>query len=49
MTLATGEQMVYSGHENERHAHTDGVAFVMMESVAKAFLVPGSVSPRIIT
>ena len=26
ITLATGEQLVYSGDENEQHAHTEGVA-----------------------
>ena len=26
ITLATREQLVYSGHENEQHAHTEGVA-----------------------
>ena len=25
ITLATGEQLVYSGYDNEQHAHTEGV------------------------
>ena len=28
ITLATGKQLVYSGHKNEQHAHAEGVAFM---------------------
>ena len=36
ITLATGEQLVYSGHENEQHAHTEGVAFMVSKLAAIA-------------
>ena len=49
ITLARGEQLVYSGHENEQHAHTDGVAFMMSKVAAKALIEQVPVSPRIIT
>ena len=48
-TLATGEQLVYSGHENEQHTHTEGVAFMMSKLAAKALIEWVPVSPRIIT
>ena len=35
-TLATGEQLIYSGHDNEQHAHMEGVAFMMSKLAAKA-------------
>ena len=49
ITLATGEQLVYSGHDNEQHAHTEGVAFMMSKLAAKALIEWVPVSPRIIT
>ena len=49
ITLATGEQLVYSGHENEQHAQTEGVAFVMSKLAATALIEWVHVSPRIIT
>ena len=49
ITLATGEQLVYSGHNNEQHAHTEGVAFMMSKLAAKALIQWAPVSPSIIT
>ena len=49
ITLATGEQLVYSGHDNEQHAHTEGVAFMMSKLAAKALIEWVLVSPRTIT
>ena len=49
ITLATGEQLVYSGHDNEQHAHTEGVAFMMSKLAAKALIEWVPVSSRIIT
>ena len=49
ITLETGEQMVYSGHENEQHAHTEEVAFMMSASEAKALIEWVPMSLRIIT
>ena len=49
ITLATGEQLVYSGHDNEQQAHTEGVAFMMSKLAAKALIKWVPVSSRIIT
>ena len=49
ITLATREQLVYSGDENEQHAHTEGVAFMMRKLAATALIEWVPVSPRIIT
>ena len=48
-TLATGEQLVYSGYEDEQHAHVEGVAFMLSKPAAKAMIEWNPVSPRIIT
>jgi len=48
ITLATGEQVAYSGRENEQHVH-QGVAFMMSKSAAKVLIEWVPVSPRIIT
>ena len=45
ITLATGEQLVYSGHDNEQHTHTDGVAFMMSKLASKALIEWVPVSP----
>ena len=34
--LATGEHIIYSGHEDEDHAHTHGVAIMATQSAMKA-------------
>ena len=47
--LATGEQLVYFGHEDEQHVHVEGVAFMLSESAAKTLIEWTPVSPRIIT
>lgn len=49
ITLATGEHVAYSGHENEQHILTEGVAFMMSKSAAKALIEWVPVSQRIIT
>ena len=49
ITLATGEQLVYSGLDNEQHTHTEGVAFMMSKLATKALIEWVPVSPRIIT
>ena len=49
ITLTTGEQLVYSGHDNEQHAHMEGLAFMMSKLAAKALIEWVPVSPRIIT
>ena len=38
VTLATGQQKAYSGHEDEQHAHVEGVAFMLSEPEAKALI-----------
>ncbi|XP_052271383.1 craniofacial development protein 2-like [Dreissena polymorpha] len=35
-TLATGEKIVYSGHAEENHDHTEGVAIMMSPAAANA-------------
>jgi len=42
--LLTGEQVVYSGHENEQHVYSEGVAFMISKSAAKALIEWVSVS-----
>ena len=49
ITLATGEQLVYSGHDIEQHAHREGVAFMTSKLAAIALIEWAPVSPRIIT
>ena len=49
ITLATGEQLVYSGHDSGQHAHTEGVAFMMSKLAATALIEWVPVLPRIIT
>ena len=41
--------MVYSGHEIEKHGHTEGVAFMISKPAAKALIDWVPVSPWIIT
>ena len=36
ITPATGELLVYSGHDNEQHTHTEGVAFMMSKLATKS-------------
>ena len=48
MKLATGEQLIYSGHTEDGATHTEGVAF-MLSSLAQQTLVGWEpVSPRIV-
>ena len=49
VTLTTGEQVVYSGHEDEQKAHVEGVTFMLSEPAAKALIEWNPVSSRIIT
>ena len=48
VTLAIGERLLYSGHEEEQHAHVKGVALMLSESAAKALIECNPVSPRIL-
>ncbi|WP_353806118.1 endonuclease/exonuclease/phosphatase family protein, partial [Acinetobacter baumannii] len=48
VTLASGETVIYSGHE-EGHSHTDGVAIMMSGRAAAALVEWLPVSPRVIT
>ena len=41
--------MVYSGYEDEQHAHVEGVAFMLSKPAAKAMIEWNPVSPRIVT
>ena len=50
ITLATREQLVYSGHENEQHAHTSthgGVAFMNTGRFANVSVRQRPVRPRL--
>ena len=47
--LVTGEHTIYSGHEDEDHAHTHRVAIMATQSAVKVCMEWNPVSPRIIT
>ena len=49
ITLATKEKIIYSGHAEENHDHTLGVAIMMTENAAKSLMEWEPVSERIIT
>ncbi|MEE4247058.1 MAG: endonuclease/exonuclease/phosphatase family protein [Kangiellaceae bacterium] len=46
-TLASGERIIYSGHSEEDHGHSEGVAIMMSENAAKALVEWEPVSSRI--
>jgi exonuclease III len=48
-TLATGEKTLYSGHADENHDHTEGVAIMMSPAAASALMEWQPVSSRIMT
>jgi pyrimidine deaminase RibD-like protein len=47
--LATGEVVLYSGHQEEDSPHTEGVAFMMTKEASKALISWEPISSRIIT
>ncbi|CAH8847376.1 unnamed protein product [Trichobilharzia szidati] len=47
-TLSTGESIIYSGHPDYNHEHTEGVA-MMSPVAAKALMQWEPISPRIMT
>ena len=46
--LASGELILYSGHETEGAHHTEGVAFMLSKEAQKAMVGWEAISPRII-
>ena len=48
MKLATGEQLVYSGHTEDGATHTEGVAFMLSSLAQEALVGWEPVSPRIV-
>ncbi|XP_059147249.1 craniofacial development protein 2-like [Physella acuta] len=46
--LVSGETVVYSGHEDEDHKHTQGVAIMMSPEATNALIAWEPVSPRLI-
>ena len=48
MKLATGEQLIYSGHTEDGAPHTEGVAFMLSSLAQQAFVGWEPVSPRIV-
>ena len=48
-TLNSGEKVLYSGHIEESHGHSEGVAIMMSPLAAKALIEWQPVSPRIMT
>ena len=46
--FSTGETIIYSGHEDLNHEHTQGVALLMTPDVSRALIEWEPVSPRII-
>ena len=49
LRLATGELLLYSGHEDENAAHTEGVAIMLSRTAQKALTGWEAHGPRIIT
>ena len=47
--LATGEVVLYSGHQEEDSPHTEGVAFMMTKEASKVLISWEPISSRIIT
>ncbi|KAL1251969.1 hypothetical protein QQF64_019765 [Cirrhinus molitorella] len=47
--LGTGELLLYSGHEDENAAHTEGVAFMLSSTAQKALVGWEAHGPRMIT
>ena len=48
-TLSSGEMIIYSGHEDENHDHTEGVAIMMSPTSAQALVEWEPISSRIMT
>ena len=48
MKLATGEQLIYSGHTEDGAPHTEGVAFMLSSLAQQALVGWEPVSPRIV-
>ncbi|XP_073668649.1 uncharacterized protein [Paramisgurnus dabryanus] len=48
-SLASGEKILYSGHADENHDHTEGVAIMMSPVAAKTLMEWQPVSSRIMT
>lgn len=48
-TLASGEKILYSGHADENHDHTEGVAIMMSPVAARALMEWQPVSSRVMT
>ncbi|XP_059158094.1 craniofacial development protein 2-like [Physella acuta] len=46
--LVSGETVIYSGHEDEDHEHTQGVAIMMSREATDALIAWEPVSPRLI-
>ena len=47
--LATGEMLLFSGHEQENAPHTQGVAFMLSKAAQKALIGWEAHGPRLIT
>jgi hypothetical protein len=47
--LATGELLLYSGHEDEKAAHTEGVAIMLSREAQRALIGWEAHGPRLIT
>ena len=48
-TLSTGEKVLFSGHEEEDHEHTLGVALMISPKMISALIEWEPISPRILT
>ena len=49
MRLATGELLLYSGHEDEDAAHTEGIAIMLSKEAQRALIGWEAHGPRMIT
>nr|CAH8838004.1 unnamed protein product [Trichobilharzia regenti] len=47
--LSTGESVIYSGHPEDNHTHTEGVAIMMSPTATKALIQWEAISSRIMT
>ncbi|CAH8868299.1 unnamed protein product [Trichobilharzia szidati] len=47
--LSTGESVIYFGHTEDNHMHTEGVAIMMSPTATKALMQWEAISPRIMT
>ena len=47
--LSSGETIIYSGHQDLNHNHTQGVAFLLTPEANKALMEWNPISPRIIS